>query len=297
MGGSSLSGLYELLSDNCTLPNMSSVKAAAAAKTIYIKETALSGSEVDANQASAKRAKKEDGGASGGGGKGKEEAGAAVDPLAALLAKCIHLEEIHFDGEFQIDDARVASLRGAGGGAHLAATVTLLRISGTMSPAAVESLAWWTSLARLDISNCVSCGRVGVSGGGGSWSATAKGLYDPDPPKPYDKGLLGLVQAMPSLAQLDLGYGDPSATRYFWDYCVSQKAVLAAQEARPSADFTMDEGHSPLPHKLAQGKTATATMMLGVLVEMVEGVEGDDDGVLKFHAKKLMDELRALGVE
>ena len=53
---------------------------------------------------------------------------------------------------------------------------------------------------------------------------------------------------MPGLQQLDLGYGDDEMTRYFWDYCVSQRGMMQLQSARPDMGITMSADHSPIPH-------------------------------------------------
>jgi hypothetical protein len=163
-----------------------------------------------------------------------------VDALAAVVAKYKHsLQEIHLDLD-SLGEDRVQKLIAAA--PQLSTRLKLLRVChADMAPEAIAALVHFTALERLDISNCVSSGYFDGCGG-----------YDSngDAPHPYDGALLAVTAAMPKLQQLDLGYGDDSMTRYFWDYCVSNNAmeqVPPIEHPLPSSSLTTISTSPPSP--------------------------------------------------
>lgn len=199
------------------------------------------------------------------------------DALAALCRAMPALREIHYFGRDLSEERVRATLAAA---PHLARQLTVLRCAGgcELSPETLAALSGFKALERLDISNCVSCGFCDDQG------------YDSDgrdgstKPKTYDAALEAVVKAAPQLAQLDFGYGDESMTRYFWDYCVSEKCVNKLQRAYPRLELTMSDSNDPIPQPFCGGDAEQEQAMF----EAITVLASDEDEGIRANAAKAL---------
>ena len=199
------------------------------------------------------------------------------DALAGLCRAMPALREIHYFGRDLSEERVRATLAAA---PHLARQLTVLRCAGgcELSPETLAALSGFKALERLDISNCVSCGFCDDQG------------YDSDgrdgstKPKTYDAALEAVVKAAPQLAQLDFGYGDESMTRYFWDYCVSEKCVNKLQRAYPRLELTMSDSNDPIPQPFCGGDAEQEQAML----EAITALASDEDEGIRANAAKAL---------
>ena len=93
-----------------------------------------------------------------------------------------------------------------------------------------------------------------------------------------------MLAATPQLAQLDLGYGDDSMTRYFWDYCVSDGAMRRLQRAHRRVCVTMSGERDPLPPPWAGGEREEA----GAVGRAICALAEDGDEGIRANARKAL---------
>ena len=200
--------------------------------------------------------------------------------LSSLCARCPQLRELHFyagslPGVVLTEECVEAMATAA---PHLATTLVLLRVGGDLSPEALEALAFFAGLERLDITLCITCGFGGENYGSDSDDSDAD-----DKGHPYNAGLRAIFAAAPRLAQIDLGYGDQDMTRYLWDYCVSSRCVDMIQDEYPDCLITMGKARDfPLPHG-----QANLEMVREALQELAESHE---DAGIRALAQEALDD-------
>lgn len=190
--------------------------------------------------------------------------GLGSTPLFDIVAPCISLQELHIKGMscivspiFVNELIKVAP--------HLQQTLKVLSVGGNqVEPQALDSLCWFKSLERLDL-----------MGSFNTFCDTAA-FYDSDSDvanrdKPYDN-LLKLVNSLPNLNRLDLGYGHDAS--YLFTYMLSEEIVRKAQDKlkqRSNGRLTMDDGNLPEPWSSKEReKAARRQALLAIMKDQNE---------------------------
>jgi len=209
----------------------------------------------------------------------KTEAEGQVEsvPLLQILSACTSLEELYIKGQCGVGPFFVEMLLVAA--PHLQRTLKVLSLSLLdVVPEALPELGGFKALERLDLYRSFSGEHFQQSFDD---NKVATDL-------PYDEGLVKLVESLPKLKRIDIGFGGGREDEsYLYEYMLSHYAISDARYhlRRQGGRLTMDAQNQPEPWSSKVRKEAARQQALVSIMN-----DKEEDGTIREMAE---DEARA----